>query len=315
MTSPSRVSQREVFESKPVSERNSTHTPEAALRLDAQWLAAIERSAVRPCKPTKVSQAPVLADPDAQRPTPPPAAVTAPAHVVRRAFDRIPPLPTEAGASETLFRGEFMRTVLREKRRADRLKSPLSVVVFHFDGDIRASDREADRLLACLTSVKRATDCVARLADGAVAILLLDTDAAGLYCFLGKILPSREASGFGCDAATYPDPLFDEYIARHSRLGRRTPAAGDTASVRNHGYPLKRWLDIVGAVIALALLSPIMLITALAIRLSSPGPVIFRQSRVGKGGVPFVFYKFRSMRIDVDDSIHRDFVADLIRVG
>ena len=55
-----------------------------------------------------------------------------------------------------------------------------------------------------------------------------------------------------------------------------------------------------------------MLIAALLIRLTSPGPAIFRQTRVGQGGAPFVMYKFRSMRTDVDDRAHREFVASLI---
>jgi lipopolysaccharide/colanic/teichoic acid biosynthesis glycosyltransferase len=55
-----------------------------------------------------------------------------------------------------------------------------------------------------------------------------------------------------------------------------------------------------------------MLVIALAIGLTSRGPVIFRQTRLGWGGRPFVFYKFRSMRIDADDRIHREYVASLI---
>jgi lipopolysaccharide/colanic/teichoic acid biosynthesis glycosyltransferase len=55
-----------------------------------------------------------------------------------------------------------------------------------------------------------------------------------------------------------------------------------------------------------------MAATALTIALTSKGPVLFRQQRLGEGGVPFVFYKFRSMRSEVDDRIHRDYVSNLI---
>lgn len=57
----------------------------------------------------------------------------------------------------------------------------------------------------------------------------------------------------------------------------------------------KRALDIVVASIALVLLAPLMLLIAIAIKLDSPGPVLFRQVRVGKGGKLFWFIKFRSM--------------------
>lgn len=61
---------------------------------------------------------------------------------------------------------------------------------------------------------------------------------------------------------------------------------------------LKRAIDVVGAALLLALASPLMLALAAAIRLSSPGGVLYRSTRVGRGGRHFTFLKFRSMRRD-----------------
>lgn len=58
----------------------------------------------------------------------------------------------------------------------------------------------------------------------------------------------------------------------------------------------KRGLDLAGAGAALLLLSPLLLATALAVRLSLGRPVLFRQERAGRGGAPFTLLKFRSMR-------------------
>lgn len=63
----------------------------------------------------------------------------------------------------------------------------------------------------------------------------------------------------------------------------------------------KRWLDVVGAITGLIVLSPILLFVAAAIKLSSPGPVLFCQRRSGLGGRPFLMYKFRSMVVDAED--------------
>jgi O-antigen biosynthesis protein WbqP len=63
----------------------------------------------------------------------------------------------------------------------------------------------------------------------------------------------------------------------------------------------KRILDMTMALAALVLLFPVLTVTAIAIKLFDPGPVIFRQSRVGRDGVPFVFYKFRSMPVATGD--------------
>ena len=60
----------------------------------------------------------------------------------------------------------------------------------------------------------------------------------------------------------------------------------------------KRLFDIVGAALALLLLAPVLAAVALWVKLDSPGPVFFRQERVGRHGVPFRIYKFRTMRAD-----------------
>lgn len=65
-------------------------------------------------------------------------------------------------------------------------------------------------------------------------------------------------------------------------------------------HQLKRILDMIFASLLIAFTAPIMLITAIAIKLDSPGPVIFRQTRVGKWGVPFTCFKFRSMYVDAE---------------
>ncbi len=62
----------------------------------------------------------------------------------------------------------------------------------------------------------------------------------------------------------------------------------------------KRVLDVLGSIAAMTLLSPIFLVVATAVMLTSPGPVIFRQVRVGKDGKEFYFYKFRSMRVNAE---------------
>ncbi len=66
-------------------------------------------------------------------------------------------------------------------------------------------------------------------------------------------------------------------------------------SITGWNLAFKRISDIVFSLIGLILFSPLMLLIALAIKLDSPGPVLFKQIRVGKGGQKFVFYKFRSM--------------------
>ena len=81
---------------------------------------------------------------------------------------------------------------------------------------------------------------------------------------------------------------------------------------------LKRVLDISISLFAAMVFSPIFIVIAIGIKISDGGSVIFKQERVGKHGRPFVFYKFRTMRIDVDPFGQSPKSGDdsrLIRIG
>jgi exopolysaccharide biosynthesis polyprenyl glycosylphosphotransferase len=69
---------------------------------------------------------------------------------------------------------------------------------------------------------------------------------------------------------------------------------------RDVGLIVKRAIDIVGSTIGLVVLSPVLLATAIAIRLDDGGPILFRQTRIGLHGRPFTIYKFRTMVVDAE---------------
>lgn len=75
---------------------------------------------------------------------------------------------------------------------------------------------------------------------------------------------------------------------------------------------LKRAFDIVVSLAMLLVAAPLMIAVVIAIKKSSPGPVLFAQERLGRDGRPFRFYKFRSMKHNSDDAIHRQFAAMFI---
>jgi lipopolysaccharide/colanic/teichoic acid biosynthesis glycosyltransferase len=95
-----------------------------------------------------------------------------------------------------------------------------------------------------------------------------------------------------------PDMPVDA-VWRAERLG----AVGLLAA-RPWQRAAKRLIDILGSLALLILLSPLMLVIAVSIPLTSPGPVIYAQSRIGKGGRPFTMFKFRSMDRDAHDLRH-----------
>ena len=82
---------------------------------------------------------------------------------------------------------------------------------------------------------------------------------------------------------------------------------------RQAGGVAKRLLDVVIAGLALVALAPLLAAVALLVARTGPGPVLFRQTRIGHGRRPFTILKFRTMVPDNDDAAHRDFVAAQLR--
>jgi exopolysaccharide biosynthesis polyprenyl glycosylphosphotransferase len=79
------------------------------------------------------------------------------------------------------------------------------------------------------------------------------------------------------------------------------------------GVFAKRIVDFIGSLFGILLFSPFFIVIPILIKLSSKGPVFFRQERSGKGGKTFSFLKFRSMYVNNDATIHKEFIADFIK--
>jgi exopolysaccharide biosynthesis polyprenyl glycosylphosphotransferase len=77
-------------------------------------------------------------------------------------------------------------------------------------------------------------------------------------------------------------------------------------------WHLKRTVDIIGSLLLLLALSPILTIIAVAVKLTSPGPIFYRSQVVGRSGWLFTWYKFRTMRVDRDETLHIEHLRKII---
>ena len=77
-------------------------------------------------------------------------------------------------------------------------------------------------------------------------------------------------------------------------------------------FVMKRMMDIVGSLVCMIMFAPLFVLIAVVIRLSSSGPIIFRQKRIGLFGKRFIFIKFRTMYVNNDSTVHREYVRNLI---
>ena len=213
-----------------------------------------------------------------------------------------------------LLKNHFLTRLRIEKRRVDRSKAPLSIVLFSFQDRNVENNTKAQEFLKSLQKNTRETDIKGWVENDVLGLILPDTDGRGVQKYIEKIRNGNGSIGFSVVRGTYPDDLFRKLLADASTQPDLFPINLDESEQpRKIELALKRAVDILGAVVGLILFSPIMLVTSLAIKLSSPGPVIFTQNRFGKKGARFPFYKFRSMYRNVDDQLHQEYVASLIK--
>ncbi len=227
---------------------------------------------------------------------------------------------------EVLDETFFQRMIAIERRRTERTKEPFLLMLLesgkHIDS---AANRETlERMAMALLENSRETDIVGWYQDGkSIGVMYTGLDAgdksAILSTFMNRVtavfqkkLLVPHFSQVSLSFHLFPDD-WD-----HSAAGKpNNPALYkdlEIAARPKRGLLLvKRGIDIAGSMLALFLASPLFLAVALAIKLTSRGPVFFRQKRVGQFGKSFGMLKFRSMYVNNDDSAHQKFVKELIQ--
>jgi len=227
---------------------------------------------------------------------------------------RIDIAPHPSGGLDVLTRDHFLTQLHREKRRADRSRAPLSLVVMRFADRGEFDEDDYRDIVTDLSLSKRETDVIGYFGDGVVVFLLPYSEADAAEAFSELIVNRTGTPAANIQVVTYPDARFDTLLVESLEKAETSHILAPSSSGKDLiARGIKRAIDIIGSIVLLVLVSPLMLITMIAVKSTSPGPIIFQQMRVGRGGEPFPFYKFRSMRCDNDDAVHREYVRNLIQ--
>jgi lipopolysaccharide/colanic/teichoic acid biosynthesis glycosyltransferase len=208
----------------------------------------------------------------------------------------------------------FLEQLRLEKNRAQRSKTALSIVLLTQDKPKSEGLTGISEMLKFVRTITRETDVVGYIDKYTLGVLLPYTDEIGAQRIGEKIVNSYINPQLAIVASTYPDQIFDS-LAKNGCVSSdvlKLMLEDSIAPGSLYKLQIKRAIDVIGSLIALSILSPVMLVAAALVKFNSPGPVIFKQTRLGKKGIPFTFYKFRSMRTDTNDQIHRDYVIKLI---
>jgi lipopolysaccharide/colanic/teichoic acid biosynthesis glycosyltransferase len=222
--------------------------------------------------------------------------------------------------SERLIQREliFRMRILEEWRRSERSGNRKILVLIH---GLNA-DSTRRRLVELADSAFRETDVIGwHTAETTLGILLVELgscDASDALDIVRNKIRNQLLSRLGSPSAG----LSVEFHVLPHTFG------GDAAEMRNQVFSalwnqerageqvfdhVKRVIDVCGSALLLLLLSPVFVLIAICIRVTSPGPAYFRQLRVGFRGQVFALYKFRTMAIGSDDRAHREYVSNFIR--
>jgi lipopolysaccharide/colanic/teichoic acid biosynthesis glycosyltransferase len=212
-----------------------------------------------------------------------------------------------------LQKSEFLNRLRIEKRRADRSKSPLSIALLSFREEAVGDHPLTREFLKSLQKNTRETDIKGWVDSNVIGLLLPDTNEKGVQQFVNKIVNGNGDITYSVITGTYPDDLFQKLFVEEGQPDLFPIDLDKSFKTRRIQSALKRGMDIIGSLFGISLSLPLMLGAALSIKITSPGPIIFKQYRFGRKGIRFLFYKFRSMQWNVDDQIHREYVTNLIK--
>lgn len=230
----------------------------------------------------------------------------------------------DGSVTELLAENFFVKMLHVEQKRTERSRRRFILMLLDCSALLTEDNRAEtiENILFALLSVTRETDIKGWYKDGAVVGVIFTEvapaeETTAVTVLLGKV------AGALSDALT--DPLAKLVaIAFHifpEDWHQKGSGSSDTLKLhpdlvrdgnKTKALMVKRAMDIIGSAAALILFTPIFIAIALAIKLTSKGPVLFYQYRIGQYGHKFKFLKFRSMYIQNNSSIHQDYVKGLI---
>jgi lipopolysaccharide/colanic/teichoic acid biosynthesis glycosyltransferase len=218
---------------------------------------------------------------------------------------------------EALFRGAFVR----ERKRADRAGRQLALLLIHMDDAACQTPSIWRAIAASLCAAKRDTDVIGWFKRRSVlGLIILDVPsdnpgfAREFHTRVQRELNRRLSAG------TISHLMVRLHAHSRAKAGV-TERAVDPVLLNARDWhttindAAKRLLDVAGSATLLTLLAPLFLIIAALVKFKSPGPVFYRQERVGEMMKPFTILKFRTMHTNANHAIHHQFVSSFIKSG
>jgi len=219
--------------------------------------------------------------------------------------------------SEDIFRD----VVMRERKRADRFDQSFLLVLVALKPGRAAEPSSWASVIDSVYAAKRDTDVLGWFERGSVIGLILPALEASDASSIGEV-ESRVHRALAARLEGHARSDFAVRVHCHTPIKPAAQPSEKAETLLDNLHVstrtrirsvLKRCLDVTGSTALLAIISPLFLLIAVLVKVKSPGPVFFRQVRVGKFGKPFTMLKFRTMHANNDHAIHKEFVSQLIK--
>lgn len=225
---------------------------------------------------------------------------------------------------DVLAEDVFRRIFCWERKRAERSDKCFLLMLVHVKKAHQSSKNERilSEIVSALSSATRETDIAGWYREGDILGVIFTELGSGnweakqnLAC--SKVITSLRArlSPEQIDRIRITSHFFPEkWDKAGGALGNPNlyPDLFEQDEAKRFPRIVKRALDIGGSIAVLVLCSPLLFLVGLAIKLTSKGPILFKQERVGQYGLRFTFLKFRSMKCENDPKIHREYVRRFI---
>jgi exopolysaccharide biosynthesis polyprenyl glycosylphosphotransferase len=223
--------------------------------------------------------------------------------------------------TQELFRG----VLTRERKRADRFEEPVLLLLMELDADVKkfryASNEASQSSWVWVEAIEALIASIGETAvvgwferQSVLGAVVLETCGTDPETLVRRELARR------LDAATVGKFSIRSYVYFPDSAQHAWQAASPFFVQQRERDPrrlvrdaVKRGLDIAGSLTLLLVLTPIFLLIAALMKLTSPGPILFRQARVGYMARPFTMLKFRTMRVNADPRLHHEFVTRFIK--
>jgi lipopolysaccharide/colanic/teichoic acid biosynthesis glycosyltransferase len=211
-----------------------------------------------------------------------------------------------------------------ERKRSERSKNPFLLILINIKNinSSNGKNKIIKTIASSLFSLTRETDITGWYEYRSIVGVLL-TEIGNIETNGGKTIyhkivnclndkiHSEQVKQIKMSTHFFPEKSYRQSINNSSDLEVYPDLPKRKSNKRNYLF-LKRALDVTGSVLSFVIFSPFFLIIPILIKLTSKGPVLFKQERIGLHGKKFIFLKFRSMYINNDVNHHREYVKNFI---